>query len=228
MPLTHPEFGYIGTSSFRRGVIAFVICGLVACASGIAVFKENLDPDPLTAMALAPAEPLSGTARVSPMRIVEGNSGQDKLGQEALKGTAIKPDCESGNMGHLVGDCLAPRQITRPRSIRALNEQPPIGAAPIGRLEGLPDLPSKSTIPVGVTAEAPADSANPANLTDVAPAVDTPPVSTEASAPPASAQRIRIRGNYVQRRGSRSASNSKHYNQPNYQRNYQSGYARLW
>jgi len=201
-----------------------VICGLVAGGSGILIFKNNLDPDPMTAMALAPAETLSGTARLSPMRIVEGNSGQDKLGQEALKGAAVKPGCQSGNTEPFGGDCIV-GQINRLRSIRALNERPPIGAVPIGRLDGLPDVPSKSTIPVGVTAEVPAGSANSANPTDVAPATDTAPVMTEAPAPVVSAQRTRTRSKHIQRLGySRSASNSKHYYQPN----YRSGYARLW
>ena len=57
MPLTHPEFGYIGTSSFRRGLIAFVVCGVVAGASGIALFKPTPDPDPMRAMARALALP---------------------------------------------------------------------------------------------------------------------------------------------------------------------------
>jgi hypothetical protein len=38
--------------------MAFVVCGLVAAASGVAMFKTDLDPDPKDAMALAPAETL--------------------------------------------------------------------------------------------------------------------------------------------------------------------------
>jgi len=217
VPLTDPEFGYIGTSSFCRGVITFVICGLVAGGSGIAIFKENLDPDPMTAMALAPAETLSGPARL--MRIVEGNSGQGGLEQEAFKRAAVEPRCQSGNTEHLGGDCIA-GQINRPRSIRPLNERLPIAAVPIGRLDGPSDMPS-TAIQIAVTPETPVESANPA---DDAPAADIAAAIMEAPVPTVSAQKTRTRGKHVQRRGSRSASYSKHYYQPA----YRSGYARVW
>ena len=109
MPLTHPEFGYLGTSSFRRGFIAFVVCGLVAGASGISMFKGNPDPDPhpMNAMALAPAETLSSTARSTLAGIVEGNSWNGELAQGTPKTTAIKPRCQRNATEHLAGDCTA-------------------------------------------------------------------------------------------------------------------------
>src|SRR5437763_910640 len=97
----------------------------------------------------------------------------------------------------------------------------PLAAVPIGRLEGLPATLSKSAIPVIVTRETPAGSASPM---DVAPAADIAPAITEAPARAVFGQKTRTRSNHVQRRGSRSASYSKHHYQPN----YQSGYARLW
>jgi hypothetical protein len=35
-----------------------LVCGLLAGASGVAIFKADPDPDPRDAMALAPAETL--------------------------------------------------------------------------------------------------------------------------------------------------------------------------
>ena len=169
----------------------------------------------MRAMALAPAETLTSTTGSTVEGIVGGNSG--KLAQERA---AIKPRCRDHATEQFGGDCIA-GQINRPRSIRALNERAPIAAVPIGRLDGLPDVPSKSTIPVAVTPETPADSANPV---DVAPAADIAPAIAEAPAPTVSGQKTRTRSKHVQRRGTRSATYSKHYYQPN----YQSGYARLW
>ena len=214
MPLTHPEFGYIGSSSFRRGFIAFAICGLVAGGSGIAIFKGNPNPDPdlgpMKAMALAPAEILSSTAGSTLSGIARGNSGE--LVQETA---AIKPRCR-----HLGGDCIA-GQTRGPRSIRALNEQPAIAAVPIGHLEKRPDLSSGSA---AVTPETTADSVGPA---DVPSAVDTAPAVTKAHASAVSVKKTRTRS--VQRRDRNHYSRSTRYTNRYYQPNYhQSGYARLW
>ena len=219
MPLTHPEFGYIGSCSFRRGFIAFAICGLVAGGSGIAIFKGNPDPDPdlspMKAMALAPAQILSSTAGSTLSGIARGNSGE--LAQETA---AIKPRCRNNATEHLGGDCIA-GQTRGPRSIRALNEQPAIAAVPIGHLEKLRDMSSGSA---AVTPETTADSAGPADVPSV---VDTAPALTETHAPTVSAKKTRTRT--VQRRDrndySRSTRYTNRYYQPNY---YQSGYARLW
>jgi hypothetical protein len=216
VPLTHPEFGYIGTSSFRRGFIAFVVCGLVAGVSGIIIFKT--DPDPMSAMALAPAETLSRTARSTLAGIVEGNSWNGELAQGTPKTTAIKPRCQRNATEHLAGDCTA-GQARRPRSILALNERPAIAAVPIGHLGGPPVPPSGSAIPVAVTPETQADSASPA---DVAPASDTAPAVTKAPVPAVSAKKTQTRSNHVQRRDRNEYSRSASYS------NHQSGYARLW
>jgi hypothetical protein len=44
--------------------MALLVCGLLAGASGVAIFKAEPDPDPRDAMALAPAETLGSTAPV--------------------------------------------------------------------------------------------------------------------------------------------------------------------
>ena len=225
MHLTHPEFGYVGTSNLRRGFISFVICGLVAGGSGIAIFKGNPDPDPdpMKAMALAPAETLSSTAGSTIAGIVGANSGE--LAQEMA---AIKPRCRDNATEQLGGDCIT-GQMRRPRSIRALNERPAIAAAPIGHLDGPPVLPSGSAVPAAVTPnnETTADSAGPA---DVPSAIDTAPAVTEAHAHAVSAKKTRTRS--VQRRDRNDYSRSTRYTnrhyQPNYNTYYQSGYARLW
>ena len=225
MHLTHPEFGYVGTSNLRRGFISFVICGLVAGGSGIAIFKGNPDPDPdpdpMKAMALAPAETLTSTTGSTVEGIVGGNSG--KLAQERA---AIKPRCRDNATEQISGDCIT-GQIRRPRSIRALNERPAIAAVPIGHLDGPPVLPSGSAVPAAVTPETTADSAGPA---DVPSAIDTAPAVTEAHAHAVSAKKTRTRT--VQRRDRNDYSRSTRYTnrhyQPNYNTYYQSGYARLW
>jgi hypothetical protein len=218
--LTHPEFGYVATSSFRRGIIAFVICGLVAGGSGIAIFKGNPDPDPdpgpMKAMALAPAEILSSTAGSTLSGIAGGNSS--KLAQETA---AIEPRrCRNNATEHLGGDCIA-GQTRGPRSIRALNEQPAIAAVPIGHLEKLPDMSSGSA---AVTPEATADSAGPADVPSV---VDTAPAVTKAHASAVSVKKTRTRS--VQRRDrnhyARSTRYTYRYYQPNY---YQFGFVRFW
>ena len=219
MPLTHPEFGYIGSCSFRRGFIAFAICGLVAGGSGIAIFKGNPDPDPdlspMKAMALAPAEILSSTAGSTLSGIARGNSGE--LAQETA---AIKPRCRNNATEHLGGDCIA-GQTRGPRSIRALNEQPAIAAVPIGHLEKLRDMSSGSA---AVTPETTADSAGPA---DVPSAVGTAPAVTKAHASAVSVKKTRTRS--VQRRDrnhyARSTRYTYRYYQPNY---YQFGFVRFW
>jgi hypothetical protein len=56
----HPEFGYADTSnySFFSTFMAFVVCGVVAGATSIAIFNSEPGHDPMDAMALAPAEAL--------------------------------------------------------------------------------------------------------------------------------------------------------------------------
>ena len=54
MPLArdlHPEFGYVGSAPrlFRKLalVLAFLVIGLIAGVSGVAVFVASPDPDPM-------------------------------------------------------------------------------------------------------------------------------------------------------------------------------------
>ena len=95
----HPEFGYVGTSSFCRTFMALLVCGLLAGASGVAIFKAEPDPDPRDAMALAPAETLGSTAPV-----VESHS-EKRFAQRTPETGAI---------------ALATKS-RRPRSVRAIN-----------------------------------------------------------------------------------------------------------
>jgi hypothetical protein len=225
VPLTHPEFGYIGTSSFRRGLIAFVVCGVVAGASGIALFKPTPDPDPMRAMARAPAEALSSTKRSTLTGIAEGNSGGGEWAQETYKTGPIKPSCQRDATGYLSGNCTAV-QTRRPRSIQALNERPAIAAVPIGHLDEPPVLPAGSAIAVTPGS---VDSAIPV---EIAPA-DAAPAVTEALPSAVSAKRTRTHATHVQHRDRneypRSASYSNRYYKPNYNNHhYSSGYARLW
>jgi hypothetical protein len=54
--VVHPEFGYVATPLFSRGVMALAVCGLVAGAMSVAIFKSEPNRDPKDAMAFAPAE----------------------------------------------------------------------------------------------------------------------------------------------------------------------------
>jgi hypothetical protein len=217
----HPEFGYIGTPSFRRGFIAFVVCGLVAVASGITIFKA--DPDPMNAMALAPAEALSSRAHFTPAGIAESNSAKIEFAQRNPETGAIKPRCQKNVTEHIGGDCTAD-QTRRPRSIQAINERPAIAAIPIGHRDGPALLPSEPAIPVAATPDGPDGSAKPA---DAEPASDAAPAAAvvESPTPAASAKKARTRSSHVQRREWNAYSPSPSYSYHNY---YQSGYARVW
>src|SRR3974377_892573 len=72
----HPEFGYIGPTYRRlrtlRNVLAFTVFGLLAAASGVAVFLAAPDPDPMRAMALAPAKDFAGAAKSLPTIATDG------------------------------------------------------------------------------------------------------------------------------------------------------------
>jgi hypothetical protein len=211
----HPEFGYVGTSSFCRIIVAFLVCGLIAGASGVIMFKAAPEPDPEDAMALATGEAVSSTLSI-PAAIAETYSDKGEFAQKPPNTGAIAPTLTS----------------RRPRSIQAINERPPIAAVPIGHTDRPAVLSSDPAIPLTPTPETPASSPNP---TDDAPAADPSIASaTEAPAPVASTEKRPAHSNHVRRRGRgeypRSANYAGHYNQPrpNYQSYYQGGYARVW
>jgi hypothetical protein len=204
----HPEFGYIGTPSFCRRFIAFVVCGLVAGAGGVTIFKADPDPDPMSAMALAP---------------VETQAAEAAFAQKPRKAGGSKPPCQENTAENLGGDCT-PGKAHKPRSVPAVNERPAIAAVPIGHRDGPALLPSEPAIPVTATPDGPDGSANPA---DAALATDAAPASAvvESPTPAASAKKARTRSSHVQRRDRNSYSPSPSYSYHSY---YQSGYVRLW
>jgi len=206
----HPEFGYVGTSSFCRTFMALLVCGLLAGASGVAIFKAEPDPDPRDAMALAPAETLGNTAPV-----VESHSEKSEFAQRTPETGAI---------------ALATKS-RRPRSVRAINERPAIAAVPIGHRDGPPVLALEPAIPVAATPETLEVFANPIHA---APAAEAPaiPAVTEVAPHAGSAKKSRTRSNHVQHRDrneySPSPNYGNHYYQPSYSNHYyQSGYARV-
>ena len=211
----HPEFGYVGTSSFCRIFVAFLVCGLIAGASGVIRFKAAPQGDPKDAMALATGADLSSTPSI-PAAIAEPYSDKGEFAQKPSDTGAIAPMLRSRS----------------PRSIQAINERPPIAAVPIGHTDRPAVLSSEAAIPVTAAPETPASSSN---STDDAPSADPSiALATEVPAPVASAAKRPAHSNHVRRRGrsehSRSANYPDHYNQsrPSYQSSYQSGYARVW
>jgi hypothetical protein len=211
----HPEFGYVGTSSFCRILVAFLVCGLIAGASGVIRFKEAPEPDPKDAMALATGEALSSTPSI-PAAIAEPYSDNAEFAQKPPDTGAIAPTLSS----------------RRPRSIQAINERPPIDAIPIGHADRPAVLSSEPAIPDTATPETPASSSNPRD--DAPPADPSIALATDAPAPVASAVKRPAHSNHVRRRGrgdySRSANYADHYYElrPNYQSYYRRGYARVW
>jgi hypothetical protein len=158
----HPEFGYVGSAPrlFRKLglIISFVVFGLVAGVSGVAVFMTGPDPDPMYAdpmhaMALAPAEALISAAAPA------GTKADAAFARTTPKGGAIKP-----------------------RSVQALNERPAIAAVAIGHGDGPAVLPSEPAVPVAALAQTPDDSAMPADAADPAPAVTDPPATSPKKA----------------------------------------------
>jgi hypothetical protein len=211
----HPEFGYVGTSSFCRILVALLVCVLMAVASSVIRFKAAPRPDPKDAMALATGEAVSNTPSI-PAVIAGTYSDKDEFAQRPPNTGATTPTLTS----------------RRPRFIQAINERPLIAAVPIGHT----DRPAVLSSAPGILPPArPAAPASPSNPTDDAPAADASIASaTEPPAPVASAEKRPPHSNHVRRRGrseySRSANYADHYNQPrpNYQSSYQNGYARVW
>jgi hypothetical protein len=226
----HPEFGYIDTPRFRRGFIAFVVCGLVAGTGGIAMFKADSEPDPMRAMAFAPVEALSSSARLTPAAMAARNS--DKFSEVG----AINPRCAE----HLKSDCIAGR-IRRARSIPALNERPAIAAAPIGHRVDPAVLPPEPAAPVVAVQPKDADTPVPAEMPAVATLAEDAESATPAEspsavpAPPASLPAVvstKTRGRHREPAQRREREHREYASTPRYYSNrqvYQAvGYARLW
>jgi hypothetical protein len=220
----HPEFGYIGSAPklFRKlGLVsAFVAFGLMAGASGIAVFMAGPDPDPMHAMALAPSEALFSTPPGSapPANAVAAEE------QKTLNTGVTPPPCRDYVSERLGDDCSSFR-MHRSRQVPAMNERPAIAAVAIGRRDEPAPQPA---VNVAAFPEAPADdSAVPADSAEV-PAPAAAP-ATAPVAPAATAARGRSR--HVARHEGHSHSGRSSYS-PRYYSNRQvhqaGGYARLW
>ena len=214
MPLArdlHPEFGYVGSAPrlYRRlGLVSvFVAFGLVAGASGVAVFMAGSDPDPMNAMALASAEALTApspdVATPAQARVVEG---------QASPAGASRPPCRDYVFERFGDDCSSIR-IHKPRSAPSLNERPAIAAVPIGHRDDPSVLPAPATIAAipalpEVTA-APTDAGEaPAAAAPTAPAASVAkPVSTRAR-PARRESNSSRRAGYSSGRGSYSSGRS--------------------
>jgi hypothetical protein len=210
----HPEFGYVGSAPRlcrKLGlVLSFVAFGLVAGASGVAFFMADPDPDPMHAMALAPAEALTSAP---------SSASTAPLAQKTSKAGAPKSPCRDNvrdNATEHLSDCM-PGRVVKPRPVQAVNERPAIASVPIGHRDApalLPsEPPSERTVPVAAAPATPDVFATPADAADAAPALPPPAPATKKGRP---------RSNHVQRREgyapSRTTSNH----------DVQSGYARIW
>jgi hypothetical protein len=197
----HPEFGYVVSASVRRKlglVLAFLVFGLVAGASGLAVFLADVDRDPKHAMALAPAETLHGATSSIATATPEIEAAEAALAQTPSKAAGRKLPCRESIRENLAVDCPSGKE-RKLRSILALNERPAIAAAPIGHRVDPTVLPPEPPAPVvaplrqdAVTAtptETPSEAPTfPASLpegavTATSDAVATPPASLPAVAP---------------------------------------------
>ena len=209
----HPEFGYIGSGPrlWRKVgiVLAFTVFGLIAATSGLSIFMAPPEPDPMQAMALAPAQPLIRL----PSAADESTPSADASAQTPMKASRIKsPSCGENAAESLSGNCAPART---PRPAPAVNERPAIATVAIGRQDGPALLSSEPAIAVSAMPQMPEGSAMPAESADAPPAVAPtghPPAVIKKSRPRTQA-RHRERNQYVHSPSSNG---------------YQGGYARLW
>jgi hypothetical protein len=153
----HPEFGYVGSAPklFRKlGLVsAFVVFGLMAGASGVALFMAgpDPDPDPMNAMALAPAEALVSTSRPS------ASPAEAKAieGQETLN-ASVTPSWQCRDL-HLGDDCTSAR-VRSSRPAPAMNERPAIAAVAIGHRDDPAALPPQPAVAIAAIPETPPDA----------------------------------------------------------------------
>ena len=238
----HPEFGYIPTNRrlrTLRTVLAFTVLGLIAGASGVAVFMAAPDPDPMRAMALAPAKDLAGAAKSLPSIATDG---------AAAAAPAPSTDAETSlrcrENPEQRGNC-AFAGARRPRPLRALNERPAIAAVAIGHPDGPAVLRSEPEIPATEAAGlAKPEDAAAAMPVEAQPEAQSQTASVEPStaAPPVSPSTARGRSKVVHRRDRDEGRHARVRDRNEYSRgrsehspwrsysyaNQQAGYARLW
>jgi hypothetical protein len=219
----HPEFGYLGIPTFGRKLIMLALCGSVAVVAGVNVFKAGGEPDPTSAMALAPTEALGNTVLVSPAE-------KGEFAQKIPNTRAPRSDCQNDATEYLARNCAAVKP-RRPRSILAINERPPIAAVAIGHRDEPAVLPSEPVVPAAATSEEPRpnspDTAEAVSAVEItpAPAVTTQTRSSQAR-PHGKNQNTSVQHRY--RLEYHFSSNYRH-GHSNYSHDYvQSGYARLW
>jgi hypothetical protein len=220
----HPEFGYVGSAPrlFRKLglVIVFMVFGFIAVGSGMTVFMTAPEPDPMHAMALAPAETLKkGVPIVLPATPAEKALTQSASGQKGDRGddgsrtVASKPSCRDIGVDQ-TSDCRVAVRPMRARPVPALNDRPLIATVPIGHRDE-PAVSLLSEPPITVTATPPAEESIPSPTPEVAPGPATPP-------PVAKKQRARA---HVQRREAYAPSHTYGYSS---RISTGGGYAGLW
>src|SRR5271166_2230118 len=130
----HPESGYVGSAPrvFRKlGLVsAFVVFGLMAAASGVAVFMTGPEPDPMNAMALAPSEALISTSPSSALAA----TAKPVEGQKTFNAGVTQSPCRDYVSERPGDDCNSVR-VHRARPVQAMNERPAIAAVAIGHRE---------------------------------------------------------------------------------------------
>jgi hypothetical protein len=233
----HPEFGYVGSSTFRRVFLAFVVCGLIAGAISIPIFDSQPDLDPRDAMALAPAEAL-----IAPKPAQPATQSDKRLGTSSapkLDEGSIKPTCRESLGELLEGDCTSVR-LVRVRPLKALNERPLIAAVPIGHRDDPTVLPVSPPMPIAVSPSLPVSPEEPKAippLTETSVVEATPADAAPAAepSPPTSKPRARVHHAQDERRSRRrehysyAASYGTRNSSSNISNTYvQSGYARVW
>jgi hypothetical protein len=220
----HPEFGYVGSAPklFRKlGLVsAFVAFGLMAGASGIAVFMAGPEPDPMHAMALAPSEALLSTppASAPPAKDVAAEE------QKTLNAGVTPPPCRD-YVSERLGDDCSPVKMHRSRPVPTMNERPAIAAVAIGRRDEPAALPPQPAVAVAAIPQTPPDeSAVPADSSEV-PA----PAAAPATAPVASvAKPSRSRSRHVARREGYASGRSSWARSAYSGSSRGGGYAGLW
>jgi hypothetical protein len=238
----HPEFGYIGPSYRRlralRNALALTVFGLLAGATGIAVFMAAPDSDPMHAMALVPPQDLPGAA--GSLRTTATDAGAAAAARASSTDAQTSLPCLENPEQR--GNCVFVR-ARRPRPLRALNERPAIAAVAIGHPDGPAVLRSEPDIPVAE----PAGLAKPEDTAATTPVEAQPEAQSQTAsveqptaAPAASASPARVRSKTIRHRDRDDGRHARVRDRNEYSRdrnqysswrsnaNPQAGYARLW